>query len=1257
MSRTYERCIPTASKVKTTVCQYCAVGCGYRAFLLPQSSKGQADDKMVLAPAYVSPAMRSSVRYGRVEYRAAVVPDPRCDLNRGNHSVRGGSAGGNLVTADGKDVSTRERLASPAVRCADGTLSEITWDVAAKVMGHLTAKVTSLVQDDSELRAKTPNRLGVKIFEYQYLENTYVGTKLFYRAVNTANVAYHDRPSVAGSSPGVKDSGFRPHDFSYEDIRTSDVVLIVGSNPYENQSVLFMQHIVGKELIVLDPRRTPTAQYAVDTGGLHLQPIHLGADSLVLYAIARELLGSLNEDDIHPRIHRTVDATVRQAMAGDGLNGAKLRRASRALGLKEFMNWLGVGRPDSQYSLERAAKISGIDLTLLQEAVRRLRTPPKGSRRRPIVATLYEKGLMWGFNYHNTAAVASLGLVLWQRGQPAPLTGRCGGHQKGWAVATRPVPGFGGTAEEGYPFKNSGDRYTDEHLQNLFKETRIPNWHAPKIRVHHNLDSHVFGPDEIMLDTVPPDAKRVDLKNGVETATEPDVRLLWIIGGNYLGQTHAASWKRAKLEDRVRVGSKTKSPQRPKRPAAGTSLDANTILDALAPRVEAEGGLVVVHQDIFVNPTTGLADLILPAAGWGEDDFVRYNGERRLRLYERFQDPPLHPRDDERVAAAETNPFATGVVSHPLPAKNVMLAHSPKPDWVIFRDVARAMIDAVAPNSEAGKAAKAAFAWTRTSEVADEMACESHRSPMLGPLYHFGCARGVRHGEVVHRVMGLGEEGEAPLLRDFYSVPGGSSVQGNGVATNGVLLPVTLVSDPHGAAPRLEGSLRRQLPPGEMLNFVQADWREIEPWFNSFQPDPGEIALTCGRVNHLWNNLYHHVRNEYVAERYPASLPGPILEVNPAWAAKHNFANGEIVDVVDGEASFVAVISRQDSVVSGAGFAIFSFPVRSAGKFTFTGYANNVMNGYWDGMNCIGALKYARARVVPRGRQIFHDRNRQGPTYAQRNRIVALPLTDDLRPGLEPGLVGGHRQVRRWHHERRLDWRMRELIVTKGLPRTFIHSGDARQASLLLPDQLFAYLRTHLRGIFPMMLAAMQWPRPEALDPGRFDRWDGVDLHFARDVWGRSVELDAIDQTAPTPLEVDREMLDRFIVWSEALTGFTDLRDDRDLASSMYSRLRLHSLDVRRRLEALMRRVELRIDGPPPDTCELTLADPELAELTTILWYTGTFVSPFGFPDETFGSILDDHYRKALIWRAIQAPPPGYSMRMEAWWKVPEDKA
>lgn len=1117
MSDSLTRNFPQGTQRLTTGCQYCAVGCGYNAFLVPEIEN---EEEIALSGVsrFITPAMTNTVRYKGRAYKTAVAPDARCDLNKGNHSVRGGSQGENLVTSSQRGRSTEERLKSPMVRLGNGTLEEITWETLNQVMGHLIVAATEMKPQGDTIRVDNPCGLGVKLYEYQYLENTYAATKLVYSGIGTPNVAYHDRPSAAGSSPGMADVGFRPHDFSYDEVQESDILIFLGTNPYENQSVFFMQYCVGKEIIVIDPRRTATAQYATTTGGLHLQPKKLGADSLVLYAIAREILkrwlevegNNLSNFPWQDRFASLKEVKeLRDSKLGENTKNkaSRMRKASRAVDFVSFAEKFLLIHDDqlSPYTLEKAVnalvrdpkqnekEVSKI-LNCLKTIVSRIFNPNiTDPQQQPRVGIFYEKGLIWGFNYHNTSAVASLGLLLGAYSEPGRFVGRVGGHQKGWAESKADLSDLfdnhqGNSLDyrEGYPFRNVRDQYSDRYLADTFANNG-------SIKVHHNLDNHVFGPPPNLEH---PDQRgvpvgSVHLRNGLTTQQEPDVKLLWIIGGNYFGQTNDGSRKRLVLERRLQIAGSPNNIRRPQNNSAAA------IIEALSARIEA-GGLVIVHQELFPNPTSEYCDLLIPAVGWGEDTFCRYNAQRRLKLYDRFQDMPLHPVDQ-----GPGDPYQ----------RMANFAHSPKPDWLIIRDIAYAIgrrIDIDNSSAQPGifeQRMVQAFSWQNSSELADEMARDSHRGlaaannkgqSLLGDLYIYGISRQIPVEDgILHTVLGKRKATEpadalAPYLtgyfnddreQPYYSIPGESKVYGNGIASNGVMLPIRSIDsagnevtvpfkDANGQITaekiqqrtaqtiRIQGTLRNQ-PKGPFF-FIQAHWQEIQPEFDRINQSSGhddEVFVTNGRFNHLWNNMFHHLRNDYVCERYPEDLPGTVLEINPEWAQRRKIENGQVVNVGTGSSRFMAIASLQSSVPDGGAFALFSYPVRQQGKFTFDGYANNITDGYCDGINPIAAVKYGRAVIQKAAnpndgtqRWIFPEHfpqrvPRLGPTFEVRNQIRPEPQAI-----IEP--------PQQLTQEERINWEMRELIVTKGLPRAFVHRSFKFPPSHVITDRPGAVITT-----------------------------------------------------------------------------------------------------------------------------------------------------------------------------------------------------
>ena len=1040
-----------ADVVVPTACQYCVVGCGYEAHLWNPDA-GLNQPPALEQAHWVSPAMTGKVRYNGQERMAAVLPDPKCPMNKGNHSPRGGTQGRELIFNSAEETdATRERITTPYVRTRDG-FKAVQVQEAIQILAELIKTATDWEAVEGKVRFKRPSGLGVKLYEYQFLENTFAATRLFFHLIGSPNVAYHDRPSVASNTQGFNDSGIDPHGYAYEDIWDSDVLFIAGNNPYESQSVFFMQYMAGKRLIVLDPRRTITADYAVKTNGLHLHPKVLGADTLVLNALARyirdqrrvpnsEWPDRLPYDLIAQEQHLAqAQLEAKNVQPDRGPDGP--RRAHYQLSAREYLDEFLTAQPD----LSVAAEVSGIPLADLVKAAEILagpveQMPPPESRK---VSLIFEKGLIWGYSYQNTAAMANLGLLLGSVLRPGAendnklgVTGRAGGHQKGWAEVRYKVTKGGKTWDAGYPFYNASDEFQANA--------------TTRIRTHHYFDGHLTGT------RIAPRHSRALPQNAT-----PDINLLWVIGSNAVGQVGNAAAKWAEVERR----RGTVFPE--------AEADVNAIIAIFQERIR-QGGLVVVQQDIYPNPTTNHADLILPAAGWGEDDFTRYTGERRLRLYGKFQDSPIHRFSDSE---AELRCL---------------------PDWQIFKQVAQALLpegmqgNGLPTGYTGDELTRNHFAWDSTAKIFRDLAQNSNLKGLLGAL----------------------EEGYDDLN------PGGHPQLRNR-GTRGFVIPVYRDNAaPDGIGERLRTLVEKKWKlsdgtPYGPYAFIKADWQEIVTDFerNRARRDEGEFFICNGRVNELWNSMFTHIRNETIRQRYPDDLPGTMLEFHPADAALLGVVNGDIVEVSCQQihlgaeaASFKGVVSVQTGgntpfLPQGMVFAVFSYPAMTGRlndfpyrEFTAQAYVNNITTGYVDPINPIAAVKYARGKIRKTGERYPHDAAHHaylGPSYKPRNR--AFPAT----------MISSEQE--------RLNWKMRELIVQKGLTRAKAHGSTARQMSFLDPDSLIGQLvkDADLRARFAQFLQRMKWPKLGA-EAGKFDRWEGAELRFAAK-WLRS-----FSNPTPTP--------------------------------------------------------------------------------------------------------------------------------------------
>src|SRR3954453_4794595 len=206
--------------VTRTACPYCGVGCGVSA--RPDGIGG-----------------------------AITTGDPDHPANFGRLCSKG--------FALEETLGVNGRLLHPMLRRADGSHARVDWDTALSAVADGFRRV---IERDG------PNAVAFYLSGQLLTEDYYVANKLMKGFLGSANVDTNSRLCMASSVAGHKRAfGSDTVPGLYADLDQADLIVLVGSNAALCHPVLFQRmqqnrRERGAKLVVIDPRRTSTAEEA-----------------------------------------------------------------------------------------------------------------------------------------------------------------------------------------------------------------------------------------------------------------------------------------------------------------------------------------------------------------------------------------------------------------------------------------------------------------------------------------------------------------------------------------------------------------------------------------------------------------------------------------------------------------------------------------------------------------------------------------------------------------------------------------------------------------------------------------------------------------------------------------------------------------------------------------------------------------------------------------------------------------------------------
>jgi assimilatory nitrate reductase catalytic subunit len=289
--------------------------------------------------------------------------DPDFPVNAGALCMKGFTAGETLAHP--------ERLVAPLVRSASGHLVPTNWD-------HALEKVSAGIR----VVQRKYGRDAIGVFGGGSLTNekVYLLGKFARAVLRTPNIDYNGRFCMSSAaSAGLRALGLdRGLPFPVSDIAHADAIMLVGANVAETMPPIMQyfeaQRLNGGQLIVVDPRRTATAQDAT----LHLR-LTPGSDAILAYGLLHVLIHERLIDEAYIRERTEGFEALRPHAATywpervERMTGVPQRDivgAARALGLARNAIIL-TARGAEQQSQGVANVLSFINLTLAMGRVGR----------------------------------------------------------------------------------------------------------------------------------------------------------------------------------------------------------------------------------------------------------------------------------------------------------------------------------------------------------------------------------------------------------------------------------------------------------------------------------------------------------------------------------------------------------------------------------------------------------------------------------------------------------------------------------------------------------------------------------------------------------------------------------------------------------------------------------------------------------------------------------------------------------------------
>ncbi len=762
---------PKDADVISTACDYCIVACGYKVYRWPVKGGRLGGPKA------------SENAFG-VDFPVEVL-GPWVAPNQHNivlhedephHVVILPDKDTEAVNTDGDSSLRGGCIAQKCYNPQSPTRDRLTTPLM-RIHGILQPVTWDLALDVAAAVAKYvikkhgPLAYGVKTFSYQFIENTYAVTKFALGSINTANFTFHDTPSDVSSTPGFRNAGFDNFAPSYEDWRDAETLFICGTDPYETKTILFTQWI--------------------------MKGIQNGQKTIMMVPRRTAGVAYVEQNgglwlDVTPGTDLLVVNAIARIIVENGWQD------------KEWIkNWVN----------DKWGSSSGFG---------------QGTRNTP-----WQWRTTWG-QFQTKGFEDWKKWLLSQDDYTLENASKISGIdaekiQLAAEMMAKPVKGKRPKTsimiEKGFYWSNNtGNTVAISALGIIVGAGGRPGQMIGRGGGHQR--------GGVRGGKYPRNKSPMKLPGRRRRALDTDTwtmaghtRMAHVIGTTWI-QSMCGSFELAAKFHELTNGN----------PHQVRSLNKDKIIETLIKRADS-GGMVIINQDIYLVDPIGnqFADIIFPAATWGEEDFMRANGERRLRLYQKFYDPP----------------------------------GDAKPDWWIIAQLATRM-------------GFKGFDWKNSNEVAEETARFSRGSRKD---YNMVKVAAKREGKTLHQ-----------KLREFGTngIQGPVSMLDDGTLVGTKRLHDTQrklsPTGPAGANMINKKATHFNSQTGR-CNLEKGQWSWFSDYWEWMSPKDDELWCTSGRSNERWQSGFDDRRRPYIVQRWPENW----VEINPEDAKARGIESGDMV--------------------------------------------------------------------------------------------------------------------------------------------------------------------------------------------------------------------------------------------------------------------------------------------------------------------------------------------------------------------------